>query len=163
MNGLKVITVHSFRFITGCLFRPITICSFRWITPCLLSMYFLNMVCVILLAQASGGLAQRSQGEQYYESGKQAYNAGDLKRATDLFLRSAQLGNAAGEMQMGWQYEFGLGVPRSRRRQQAHHFESCCGSHKHRFASGTNEARKGRCSRSSHSRRGAFEGRRMLL
>ncbi len=66
-----------------------------------------------------GTLAQPAQpthphpGEQYFEEGKNLYNAKDFKAAAQEFLKAADMGNPLAQLQIGYQYEIGEGVPQS--------------------------------------------------
>jgi TPR repeat protein len=68
--------------------------------------------------QASNARAESPDGngpraQTLFEQGTQLYRAKDYAAAVPVFLELAQLGNVRAQLQVGWHYEFGKGVPRN--------------------------------------------------
>src|SRR5436190_2709504 len=56
--------------------------------------------------------APTADSQAAYEQGSRLYKAGDKQRAFPHFLQAAQQGHIQGQLQVGWHYEFGVGVAR---------------------------------------------------
>jgi TPR repeat protein len=50
-------------------------------------------------------------GQQEFDEGVRLYKAGQQAAAAKLFLRAAEMGNARAQLQIGYQYNYGEGVP----------------------------------------------------
>ncbi len=55
--------------------------------------------------------ANAKKARALLEQGVKLYRARDFAAAAPLFLEAARLGNADAQLQIGWHYEFGKGVP----------------------------------------------------
>lgn len=55
----------------------------------------------------------KARAETLFDQGTQLYRAKNYAAAVPVFLEAAKLGNAAAQLQVGWHYEFGKGVPRN--------------------------------------------------
>jgi TPR repeat protein len=53
------------------------------------------------------------RAQSLFVQGTQLYRAKDYSAAVPVFLEAAQLGNVRAQLQVGWHYEFGKGVPRN--------------------------------------------------
>ncbi len=64
--------------------------------------------------QLESGQRQRAQpGQDLLDQGARIYQAGDQAGAAKYFLSAARAGHAGAQLQIGWHYEKGIGVPRS--------------------------------------------------
>jgi hypothetical protein len=54
-----------------------------------------------------------AQAREVFDEGQRLYRAGDMAGAARAFARCAQMGDAPCQLQIGWHYEEGKGVPRN--------------------------------------------------
>jgi TPR repeat protein len=59
---------------------------------------------------APAGPAHSLEALAILKEGQQHYKAGDMTRATQVFRRCAEMGDAACQLQLGWHYDVGKGV-----------------------------------------------------
>jgi TPR repeat protein len=57
--------------------------------------------------------AATADSQAAYDQGSRLYQAGDKQRSFPHFLQAAQQGHVKGQLQVGWHYEFGVGVARN--------------------------------------------------
>lgn len=68
----------------------------------------------VLAKIKQGGQGQRAEPAQdLFDQGARVYRAGDQAGAAKYFLSAAQAGHVGAQLQIGWHYEKGIGVPRS--------------------------------------------------
>jgi hypothetical protein len=73
---------------------------------------------VVLLLAVVGPAAARpvaaadSRAEALFDEGTRLYDRGDMAAAARVFREAAERGHARAQVQIGWHYEFGRGVPR---------------------------------------------------
>jgi TPR repeat protein len=96
---------------------------------------FFLVWCIALAATAQTKSATNSKdprGHQYYEQAMKMFYAGDLHGSIEMLRKAIDFGSPEAEMELGWRYEGGYGVPQNF--QQAFYWYDR--SAKHHYAKG---------------------------